>query len=114
MIRLVPSRRRRLERPGEGVERPLDLLVPVSERHVELLSRLDHATANQFPREGRVKRAVSGERGADRKSTRLNSSHVKISYAVFCLKTKKPKSLQVRFRKIQNRPALCLMSDSDR
>src|SRR5690606_14072022 len=27
-------------------------------------------------------------RGADRKSTRLNSSHVKISYAVFCLKKK--------------------------
>src|SRR5690349_23103458 len=28
----------------------------------------------------------------DRKSTRLNSSHVEISYAVFCLKKKKPKS----------------------
>src|SRR5690606_40691038 len=28
-------------------------------------------------------------RGVDRKSTRLNSSHVKISYAVFCLKKKK-------------------------
>src|SRR5437870_13536882 len=27
--------------------------------------------------------------GADRKSTRLNSSHVAISYAVFCLKKKK-------------------------
>src|SRR5439155_18956328 len=27
---------------------------------------------------------------ADRKSTRLNSSHVAISYAVFCLKKKKP------------------------
>src|SRR5690606_40395222 len=27
----------------------------------------------------------------DRKSTRLNSSHVKISYAVFCLKKKKHK-----------------------
>src|SRR5436309_11882968 len=27
----------------------------------------------------------------DRKSTRLNSSHVKISYAVFCLKKKKNK-----------------------
>src|SRR3712207_7691280 len=27
--------------------------------------------------------------GADRKSTRLNSSHANISYAVFCLKTKK-------------------------
>src|SRR5690606_32424418 len=29
--------------------------------------------------------------GIDRKSTRLNSSHVKISYAVFCLKKKKIK-----------------------
>src|SRR5690606_4726578 len=28
------------------------------------------------------------EDGTDRKSTRLNSSHVKISYAVFCLKKK--------------------------
>src|SRR5438309_9268596 len=31
------------------------------------------------------------ERGADRKSTRLNSSHSSISYAVFCLKKKKHK-----------------------
>src|SRR5690606_40371469 len=30
-----------------------------------------------------------GGRSGDRKSTRLNSSHVKISYAVFCLKKKK-------------------------
>src|SRR5690554_7244126 len=29
------------------------------------------------------------ERRLDRKSTRLNSSHVRISYAVFCLKKKK-------------------------
>src|SRR5436305_3482947 len=29
----------------------------------------------------------------DRKSTRLNSSHVRISYAVFCLKKKKRKGL---------------------
>src|SRR5690606_39405979 len=28
------------------------------------------------------------EKSSDRKSTRLNSSHVKISYAVFCLKKK--------------------------
>src|SRR5690606_41479392 len=31
--------------------------------------------------------------GLDRKSTRLNSSHVKISYAVFCLKKKTVKQL---------------------
>src|SRR5690606_39433270 len=36
----------------------------------------------------------------DRKSTRLNSSHVKISYAVFCLKKKKqpPLSPSPRFQ----------------
>src|SRR3989442_6295239 len=32
--------------------------------------------------------------GQDRKSTRLNSSHVRISYAVFCLKKKKILSTQ--------------------
>src|SRR5690606_1811440 len=32
---------------------------------------------------------AAGPLMADRKSTRLNSSHVKISYAVFCLKKKK-------------------------
>src|SRR5699024_11681515 len=34
---------------------------------------------------------VSANRRVDRKSTRLNSSHVSISYAVFCLKKKKKK-----------------------
>src|SRR5437870_8182525 len=34
--------------------------------------------------------------GGDRKSTRLNSSHVAISYAVFCLKKKKLKSTPIR------------------
>src|SRR2546430_5733356 len=33
----------------------------------------------------------------DRKSTRLNSSHSQISYAVFCLKKKKNKIEEVRF-----------------
>src|SRR3712207_7702090 len=32
---------------------------------------------------------VNAYRGEDRKSTRLNSSHANISYAVFCLKKKK-------------------------
>src|SRR5437660_9378875 len=34
---------------------------------------------------------VAGKNRGDRKSTRLNSSHVAISYAVFCLKKKKKK-----------------------
>src|SRR5438270_8986759 len=35
-----------------------------------------------------LKFAASSAAGADRKSTRLNSSHSQISYAVFCLKKK--------------------------
>src|SRR5258705_3773184 len=41
-------------------------------------------TAPVFPGEPPAPRA-----GGDRKSTRLNSSHLGISYAVFCLKKKK-------------------------
>src|SRR3712207_8429388 len=44
---------------------------------------LQHAGLNQ------VDRAVRPARPQDRKSTRLNSSHANISYAVFCLKKKK-------------------------
>src|SRR3712207_8632387 len=36
-------------------------------------------------------RALAGAGPQDRKSTRLNSSHANISYAVFCLKKKKNK-----------------------
>src|SRR5262245_62627718 len=36
-----------------------------------------------------VLREAIGAMGVDRKSTRLNSSHLGISYAVFCLKKKK-------------------------
>src|SRR5438874_3021257 len=41
---------------------------------------------------------LSGAAGTerDRKSTRLNSSHVEISYAVFCLKKKKTPVSEVR------------------
>src|SRR5436309_7163848 len=48
----------------------------------------------------------------DRKSTRLNSSHVKISYAVFCLKKKKKqkrKSSQTKTTGITfANPRLCI------
>src|SRR5207249_7286004 len=39
----------------------------------------------------RAPRGRARSSGTDRKSTRLNSSHVSISYAVFCLKKKKKK-----------------------
>src|SRR5947209_13972646 len=54
-----------------------DLLAPgVPQRMVEGVDIVFHLAA------------IHG--GRDRKSTRLNSSHANISYAVFCLKKKKP------------------------
>src|SRR5690606_41881362 len=52
--------------------------------HDCLRRRLADVAADVDRRQGRDQRA-------DRKSTRLNSSHVKISYAVFCLKKKNEK-----------------------
>src|SRR5436309_8329250 len=57
---------------------PLDVAAAVGRRACTGRPRLE-------PERGEVMRL-------DRKSTRLNSSHVKISYAVFCLKKKKKKA----------------------
>src|SRR5256885_16029432 len=53
-----------------------------------------HASAQGIP--GEIRAIVNGKQAGewkldrtDRKSTRLNSSHLVISYAVFCLKKKK-------------------------
>src|SRR5205807_9551432 len=44
-----------------------------------------------------IKTALFQAREIDRKSTRLNSSHLVISYAVFCLKKKK----KIKYKKIK-------------
>src|SRR5256885_10849669 len=41
---------------------------------------------------------LAGQRLRDRKSTRLNSSHLVISYAVFCLKKKKTLKYDTLYR----------------
>src|SRR5256885_8304532 len=56
-----------------------------------------YAEEDQFQSDARMAQNVLGaqRRGtenSDRKSTRLNSSHLVISYAVFCLKKKKKQS----------------------
>src|SRR5690606_40456485 len=88
---------------------PLSLhdALPISEQRVEERSDEGHEPGQRDPHHRRagvalvedgVPRSKEGhpdvhqdhqdgpECGGDRKSTRLNSSHVKISYAVFCLK----------------------------
>src|SRR5437588_8510455 len=46
---------------------------------------------------------VCAPRDSDRKSTRLNSSHTVISYAVFCLKKKKKKNNKEHIEKKTNK-----------
>src|SRR5439155_15492192 len=65
---------------------PRSTLFPYTTLFRSSLGRLSAASRNWLASSG--DRAGSGF-WADRKSTRLNSSHVAISYAVFCLKKKK-------------------------
>src|SRR3712207_7256301 len=81
---------------SRGVSPRVGAAVPVA-----LCATVPRAVAPQFGvapdllggehvRHGEVVAQVRGpERALDRKSTRLNSSHANISYAVFCLKKKK-------------------------
>src|SRR2546426_2080086 len=56
--------------------------------------------------------AACGRLGAgDRKSTRLNSSHLVISYAVFCLKKKKKRLGSYRRRKDTIPPQVAKLND---
>src|SRR5437667_6784973 len=51
------------------------------------VARLRQVIERDYKVEGALRTEVAMK---DRKSTRLNSSHITISYAVFCLKKKKP------------------------
>src|SRR3712207_7494643 len=66
-------------REAAGPHRAGPRLLPVDQR---VPRDVDAAAAT-------VGASAREEAGADRKSTRLNSSHANISYAVFCLKKKK-------------------------
>src|SRR5258708_8356987 len=84
-------------RQGGPAFRPLEHFVGENTRRVqeqeERLARNDHARGASAPPELHLRaRGPEGVAQEDRKSTRLNSSHQIISYAVFCLKKKKDKS----------------------
>src|SRR2546427_1759556 len=64
-------------------------------------SRQDGDSIESVDRQGQLS-LVDAAQLSDRKSTRLNSSHSQISYAVFCLKKKKKKENK-KFRQRKNR-----------
>src|SRR3712207_8326428 len=70
--------------------RSVEQAVAVRDEYCALLARLHEAGVTPLA-EVSVKLSALGQRldEKDRKSTRLNSSHANISYAVFCLKKKK-------------------------
>src|SRR5690606_41317372 len=70
-----------------GVPRAVGL-VGAFGQHRDAAGRVVLPPGGQLPGERGIGADRLLELGQDRKSTRLNSSHVKISYAVFCLKKK--------------------------
>src|SRR5262245_65042927 len=83
--------------------------LPISRRAARARPRRGRAsTPAPWPRAARAPRPRTprAARGQDRKSTRLNSSHLGISYAVFCLKKKKKNKQAQRVRTRQDRHSL--------
>src|SRR5690348_17670680 len=78
-----------IRRPPRSTLFPYTTLFRSQRRH-HLLPRLRPTPAPAHGNLGEALRWCS----TDRKSTRLNSSHPSISYAVFCLTKKKKKTLQ--------------------
>src|SRR5690606_39926626 len=77
----LPPDKSRGRRPGGGAsEASSPLTAPWGEVSVRRGVRRSSPCPDRHPH--------TSSPGRDRKSTRLNSSHVKISYAVFCLKKK--------------------------
>src|SRR2546426_8788157 len=79
-----------------------DASPPAGEPHLPFEVERPHENVSGPPLSSRVRarRAISaglraGVQRGDRKSTRLNSSHLVISYAVFCLKKKKKNNKRV-------------------
>src|SRR5690625_5325713 len=75
-----------LSKDGEDIELPSDVAKFDSQLDNKLEDLLDLQLGKRFNQKDRLS---DDDEAADRKSTRLNSSHVAISYAVFCLKKKK-------------------------
>src|SRR3989442_8863618 len=79
-----------------AIDSSLDVEMPRSWSSLRAIAVSDHGWVSRY-----VCRTGAGRdtyldthpwSDTDRKSTRLNSSHVRISYAVFCLKKKKKKT----------------------
>src|SRR2546422_7338228 len=81
-----------IRRPPRSTLFPYTTLFRSRDSDLRLLREVDPLLRGGLGEEERIGRRAAEHR--DRKSTRLNSSHGYISYAVFCLKKKKKKRKQ--------------------
>src|SRR5690349_23113933 len=87
--------------PYTTLFRSLALEETARERRRRKQRRQSEARHEQWmPRDAQHRLQNIGGQRIDRKSTRLNSSHVEISYAVFCLKKKKDNKKKIKTRHI--------------
>src|SRR3989442_3674374 len=83
--------------PYTTLFRSSDLLIDIAKRiAAELTEEIPNNEKNSLSEIGKCRKYLKIKleltENEDRKSTRLNSSHVRISYAVFCLKKKTTQS----------------------
>src|SRR2546430_4878408 len=95
-----------IRRPPRSTLFPYTTLFRSRERaeRGEKKEEAEHAALREFGNVGLVVEVTKDIWGwRDRKSTRLNSSHSQISYAVFCLKKKKNKHKSERMKEQRSR-----------
>src|SRR5690554_7251251 len=102
-LSLAMSKRLFLLTSGIPFCEQMELLFPGKEKNNEIVAEFEHLKEENmlkyslYPETWEVFQELANKGyklaiSSDRKSTRLNSSHVRISYAVFCLKKKKKKN----------------------
>src|SRR2546427_8642518 len=95
-----------IRRPPRSTLFPYTTLFRSPPAHADRQLHRRHLLPGGLQQRGQLQQALPGDQGhEDRKSTRLNSSHSQISYAVFCLKKKKKKEKKKENGKYQN--AVC-------
>src|SRR2546421_6078846 len=87
--------------------------LPISLRRSRPRARVTASAANVSTKASARSGECFSSFGRDRKSTRLNSSHDQISYAVFCLKKKKKRKRKATCRFQHDRTSLPLRRAHD-
>src|SRR5690606_41897214 len=86
LFRSLEDAKAELEKKKDEKDKLYAQLEEEVHEHEELVMSLEEEQQLYASQEATLQKAIEEAKRKDRKSTRLNSSHVKISYAVFCLK----------------------------